>query len=90
MSTIKIQVGDQAAEFDLKDALASEADHDDNFDADEVEFCTGDVVMLKSGGAKMTVEGVFVDDPEQIVCVWMTEDGVLANEPFWPELLQLA
>ena len=90
MSTIKIQVGDQAAEFDLKDALASEADHDDNFDADEVEFCTGDVVMLKSGGAKMTVVGTDTEDPGRIICAWFVEGDVLQGEAFWPEMLSLA
>ncbi len=56
------------------------------------QFKVGNVVMLKSGGPKMTVEAVGIDDETGkpvVVCSWF--DGVTkVSETFAAESLQLA
>lgn len=44
-----------------------------------MEFKIGQTVQLKSGGAVMTVEGVFGD---LIECVWFSNDGHVLRDRF--------
>ncbi len=39
-------------------------------------FNPGDVVRLKSGGPKMTVEFADEDDPSRIICSWFVKETV--------------
>jgi len=46
------------------------------------EWKVGDVVVLKSGGPKMTVVGIPIDPTIGIVCAWM--DQYVATEHYFP------
>jgi len=49
----------------------------------------GDVVRLKSGGPKMTVES-FRSSDKQVICVWFVGEYDKAySRLFWPDTLQL-
>jgi uncharacterized protein YodC (DUF2158 family) len=55
-------------------------------------FSVGDVVRLKSGGPKMTVENVVFDTAEDnysVDCVWFDDANELQEETFVGETLQL-
>jgi uncharacterized protein YodC (DUF2158 family) len=49
----------------------------------EPAFAPGDVVILPSGGCRMTVTRV---DEEEVEVVWHDETGKLRNASFFPEL----
>ena len=51
-----------------------------------MEFKVGDVVRLKSGGPKMTVD-YFDSDTERALCVWF-KDGERKQDHFLPETLE--
>jgi uncharacterized protein YodC (DUF2158 family) len=55
-------------------------------------FKPGDVVLLKSGGPRMTVEEIFeIDGGEQVSCVWIEKVGnkqVVKREAFLSAVLK--
>ena len=53
-------------------------------------FKAGDVVTLKSGERRMTVQGEFDSMDRRIVCHWTADDGTLQEGKFLPECLMLA
>jgi uncharacterized protein YodC (DUF2158 family) len=54
------------------------------------QICTGDVVTLKAGGARMTVTHVGADEAgEWLLCQWFDEHGELRQEKFMQEALAL-
>lgn len=52
-----------------------------------MEFKSGDVVMLKSGGCPLTVAAV---DGENVDCVWLGEEGDLFRETLPAAVLEQA
>lgn len=42
------------------------------------DFKSGDVVVLKSGGPKMTVEETY--GAWEVICIWFNESGALKRE----------
>lgn len=50
------------------------------------EFKVGDVVVLKSGGPKMTINN-FLDE-DRIECTWFDQKNILQYQNFRPELLK--
>lgn len=42
----------------------------------------GDVVLLKSGGPRMTIVGNHPEIPEAVVCQWFKEDEVKSDSFF--------
>ncbi|KWV94876.1 DUF2158 domain-containing protein [Erythrobacter sp. AP23] len=53
----------------------------------------GDVVMLRSGGPKMTVEKIHwtvVSEISRVRCVHIRGDGQMIRQEFDPELLMVA
>jgi uncharacterized protein YodC (DUF2158 family) len=53
-----------------------------------MKFNDGDIVCLKSGGAKMTVQtGVLADDQELVAVVWCDAADVPHREYFHPAML---
>jgi uncharacterized protein YodC (DUF2158 family) len=54
----------------------------------------GDVVQLKSGGPKMTIEETFTSgfaaELTKIKCIWMNDEGEVLRAEFPPELIMLA
>ncbi|MBI5130051.1 MAG: DUF2158 domain-containing protein [Rhodopseudomonas palustris] len=50
-----------------------------------MDFKAGDVVILKSGGQAMTVAETRADE---VVCVWMGEEGDLFREGLPPAVLE--
>ena len=60
----------------------------------EQEFKKGDIVQLKSGGDKMTIDS-FVWNPttdkyetNRVNCVWFNSDNVLCKDKFGTESLE--
>jgi len=51
------------------------------------KFETGDVVRLKSGGPKMTVQEITQDEDEYIECIWF-EEGNKMMDTFHPDTLE--
>lgn len=52
------------------------------------QFCAGDVVTLKTGGARMTVTYVgAADDGAWLHCEWFDEHGELRQEKFSQDTL---
>lgn len=52
------------------------------------QFCAGDVVTLKTGGARMTVTHVgTADDGAWLLCQWFDEHGELRQEKFLQDTL---
>jgi uncharacterized protein YodC (DUF2158 family) len=41
----------------------------------EKRFSLGDVVQLKSGGAKMTAREYDINSPSSVLCAWHDNDG---------------
>jgi uncharacterized protein YodC (DUF2158 family) len=67
--------------FDGAHMLTSTADQHE-------QFCTGDVVTPKGGGARMTVTHVGADeDGEWLLCQWFDERGELRQEKFMRDAL---
>ena len=54
--------------------------------ATEGNVAPGSVVQIKSGGPKMTVEGVA---DNLVLCVWHTDNGALAVHRFMPTTLNV-
>ncbi|WP_419767020.1 YodC family protein [Arcobacter sp.] len=50
------------------------------------EFNIGDVVVLKSGGEKMTIKSIGFPHDDQIQCQWF-ENQKLKLENFYPKML---
>lgn len=59
-----------------------------SFDRPE-QFCSGDVVTLKTGGARMTVTyvGCADDGGNWLLCQWFDEHGELRQERFLQDTL---
>lgn len=59
-----------------------------SFDRQE-QFCSGDVVTLKTGGARMTVThvGCADDGASWLLCQWFDEHGELRQEKFLQDAL---
>jgi uncharacterized protein YodC (DUF2158 family) len=59
-----------------------------SFDRHE-QFCSGDVVTLKTGGARMTVThvGCADDGVSWLLCQWFDEHGELRQEKFLQDAL---
>lgn len=61
-----------------------------------MEFKAGDIVMLKSGGPRMTVEKVgktAIYEEDGVWCVWFEKKGsiqTVCRETFSPVLLEIA
>jgi len=53
------------------------------------QFCSGDVVTLKTGGARMTVThvGCTDDGGSWLLCQWFDEHGELRQEKFLQDAL---
>jgi uncharacterized protein YodC (DUF2158 family) len=51
-------------------------------------FQVGDIVILKSGGPKMTVCGVPSEHTSQCRCQWFDESGELQRSTFPPSALK--
>jgi len=52
------------------------------------QFCAGDVVTLKTGGARMTVTHVGADEAgDWLLCQWFDEHGELRHERFMQDAL---
>jgi len=51
------------------------------------EFKPGDLVCLKSGGPRMTVEG-WDEDYQQFLCTWFNDDGSREYGRFAVETLE--
>lgn len=52
------------------------------------QFCAGDVVTLKAGGARMTVTHVGADKGgDWLLCQWFDEHGELRQEKFMQDAL---
>jgi uncharacterized protein YodC (DUF2158 family) len=61
--------------------------HTGTFDAQE-QFSAGDVVTLKTGGARMTVTHVGADEcGDWLLCQWFDEHGELRQERFMQDAL---
>jgi len=61
------------------------------------KFRVGDVVRLKSGGPKMTIEDIkpdrldwFYRTKDFITCIWYDRDGTLRRETFEDKVLEEA
>jgi uncharacterized protein YodC (DUF2158 family) len=54
-------------------------------------FVIDQEVQLKSGGPKMTVYEVYLDDDqkEAVLCRWLDDDGFTVTEKFYPATLQV-
>lgn len=50
------------------------------------DFKTGDVVMLKSGGPKMTVSN-FIKMNKEVTCKWFNKDNQINSDLFNIEML---
>jgi uncharacterized protein YodC (DUF2158 family) len=53
----------------------------------KAQFKAGDVVQLKSGGPKMTVNGPSTGNQQVINCSWFDKDEKLAHGDFITETL---
>ncbi len=50
------------------------------------DFKIGDVVTLKSGGHKMTVES-FLKEYNRVICIWFDDFKIKRGDSFEPECL---
>lgn len=46
------------------------------------KFNQGDIVVLKSGGPKMTVEGYAKNDPSKLLCTWFDNNNERVSQQF--------
>ena len=54
------------------------------------KFKAGDVVVLKSGGPKMTVQGYLKTEDTKLSCTWFNDDKERLSDNFYESNLDLA